>query len=122
MITTRIFAVPKNLNYLDAIRWINDSLPWLNEHVGETIAARIGAHNSWAGARPNPDDVPCWTHLRSMFTAVIDDDATELYMEWFRGTGWQIFLIEKQKQTRRIDVFVQIYDPISAVHFKLACL
>jgi hypothetical protein len=122
MITRRVFAKPMSLNYLDAKNWVYESIPWLNEHVGCTIAEAIGAHNSVAGARPNPEDVPCWNHLHHMFSSVIDDeDDAQLYMEWFHGEGWQIFIIEKQMNKRQYDAYVRIDDPIAAVHFKLAC-
>jgi hypothetical protein len=120
MLIKRIFGVPKNLNYLDSKNWVYASIPWLNEHVGSTIAKAIGAHNCVAGARPNPEDVPCWNHLHRMFTAVIDDENAQRYIEWFRG-DWQIFIVEKQMQILRYDVYVHIDDPIAAVHFKLAC-
>jgi hypothetical protein len=120
MITRRIFSTPLALNYLDAKEWVETLLPWLNEHVGATIAKAIGAHNSVAGARPNPEDVPGWEHLHHMFAQVFDDEDAQLYMEWFRGEGWQIFIVEKQMHIRRIDTLVQIDDPIVAVHFKLA--
>jgi hypothetical protein len=121
MINRRIFSTSNNFNYLDAKNWVSGVIPWLNEHVGNTIALAIGAYNSVSGARPNPEDVPCWNHLHHMFSSAIADEDAQLYMEWFHGEGWQIFIVEKQKHTRQIDVYVLIDDQILAVHFKLAC-
>jgi hypothetical protein len=105
--------------YTQACNQLERFIIWLNDHIGQTINGPFTAN---AYGDNTSEIIPGFDTVAFAYQTASSDLDPKVFLRWWLGAGWQIFLTEQWNATGTLTFMkltVEIEDSILAVLFRL---